>query len=155
MQYNKQKKPFYGLEIYMNSTGKKSPSYEFQCSSKTLYKDTFTGKKYNIFQFGEWLNQPHIKEKIYQRWQLKMGSVDLETDTVNKYTNSNLQRKVAWYLIPPQLKNQNVDGMKPINQTVPRYTEQQMTQARPPAPDHAQPINQSDLDEMDDNLPPF
>ena len=155
MQYNKKKSTFYGLEIYMNPSGNKSPSYEFKASSKTLYKDTFTGKKYSIFQFGDWLNQPHIKEKIYQRWEMKMGSVDLETDTVNKYTNSNIQRKVAWYLVPPQQKNQNVDGMKPIGQTVPRYTEQQMTQARPSAPEHAEPITQSDLDDMDDEIPAF
>ncbi len=39
---------------------------------------------------------------------------------------------------PPQ--QPNVDGFKPVGQTMPQYTQQQMTQAQPSAPDNAMPV---------------
>ena len=44
-------------------------------------------------------------------------------------------------------RNENIDGLKPISQSVPRYTEQPMTQAQPSAPDHATTAQLSDLDD--------
>jgi hypothetical protein len=44
-------------------------------------------------------------------------------------------------------KPQNIDGMKPIGDSVPRYTEQPMTQAQPSAPDKATTAQLSDLDD--------
>ena len=52
----------------------------------------------------------------------------------------------------------NIDGFKPIGQTVPQYTSQQMTEAQPSAPENAQPITMEDhksMRELDDDLPPF
>ena len=43
--YNNKKEPFIGLEVYLNETGKKPPKFEYQASSKTAYRDTFTKKK--------------------------------------------------------------------------------------------------------------
>ena len=54
-------------------------------------------------------------------------------------------------MVKPYQGGQNVDGMKPIGQTVPQYTPQTMTQAQPSAPDNAQPIGMSDLN--DDEIP--
>jgi len=50
----------------------------------------------------------------------------------------------------------NIDGFKPIGQTVPQYTPQQMTEAQPSAPENAQPITMEDhkaLSELDDEIP--
>ena len=55
---------------------------------------------------------------------------------------------------PP--KTQSVDGMKPIGQTMPQYTPQQMTEAQPSAPENAQPITMEDhkaMSELDDEIP--
>ena len=157
MQYNNQQKrsAFIGLEVYLKGTGKQPPKYEFQSSGKIMFKDTYDKKKYGAYQFGEWLQQPHVIAKIKSGAELRLGSVDLENEMPNKYSNSNMQRKFIFFFIDPRPSTQQVDGFKPIGQTVPRYTEQQMTEARPPAPNHAQPINQSDLDEMDDEIPAF
>ena len=46
--------------------------------------------------------------------------------------------------------------MKPISQTMPQYTPQQMTEAQPSAPDNAQPITIEDhktMSELDDEIP--
>ena len=157
MQYNNQPKrsAFIGLEVYLKGTGKTAPKYEFQSSGKIMFKDTYDKKKYGAYQFAEWLQQPHVIAKIKSGGELRLGSVDLENEMPDKYSNSNMQRKFIFFFIDPRPSTQQVDGFKPIGQTVPRYTEQQMTEARPPAPNHAQPINQSDLDEMDDEIPAF
>ena len=140
MQYNNQKRtPFIGLEIYLKGTGKRSPKYEFQASGKTMFKDTFTKKKYSAYQFGAWLNEPHVIAKVKAGCELRLGSVDLESDIVDKYTNSNIQRKFVWFFIDPRPATQNVDGMKPIGQTIPQQPQYQAVVQ----------------DEMDDNLPPF
>ena len=46
--------------------------------------------------------------------------------------------------------------MKPIGQTMPQYTPQQMTEAQPSAPENAQPITMEDhkaMSELDDEIP--
>ena len=62
--YNNKKEPFIGLEVYLNETGKKPPKFEYQASSKTAYRDTFTKKKYFISQFGNWLNLVLLMLKV-------------------------------------------------------------------------------------------
>ena len=156
--YNNKTKDFLGLEVYLKPTGKISPKFEYQASSKTMFKDTLTGRKYSTYQFGNWLNEKHVVEKVKQGFVLKLGSVDLETDKMDKYAHSNLQRKFIWYFVRDNYQARNVDGMKPIGQTMPQYTPQQMTEAQPSAPENAQPITIEDhksMRELDDDLPPF
>ena len=156
--YNNKTKDFLGLEVYLKPTGKISPKFEYQASSKTMFKDTLTGRKYSTYQFGNWLNEKHVVEKVKQGFVLKLGSVDLETDKMDKYAHSNLQRKFIWYFVRDNYQARNVDGMKPIGQTMPQYTPQQMTEAQPSAPENAQPITIEDhksIRELDDDLPPF
>jgi len=145
--YNKQREAFVALEVYLKPTGKTPPKFEYQASSKTMLKDTSTGKKYSTYQFANWLNESHVVEKVKQGYVLKLGSVDLESDRMDKYTNSNMQRKFIWYFVKDNFQSKNVDGMKPIGQSVPRYTEQPMTQAQPSAPDNSVPAELSDLDD--------
>jgi hypothetical protein len=54
-------------------------------------------------------------------------------------------------MVKPYQGGQNVDGMKPIAQTIPQYTPQPMTQAQPFAPDNAMPVN--NMSDMDDEIP--
>ena len=154
--YNNKTKDFLGLEVYLKPTGKISPKFEYQASSKTMFKDTLTGRKYSTYQFGNWLNEKHVVEKVKQGFVLKLGSVDLESDKMDKYAHSNMQRKFIWYFVRDNYQARNVDGMKPIGQTVPQYTQQQMTEAQPSAPENAQPITMEDhkaMSELDDEIP--
>ena len=154
--YNKQKEAFVALEVYLKPTGKTPPKFEYQASSKTMFRDTLTGRKYSTFQFANWLNEKHVVEKVKQGYLLKLGSVDLESDVMDKYANSNMQRKFIWYFVKDNYRNKSIDGMKPIHQTIPQYTPQQMTEAQPSAPENAQPITLEDhkaMSELDDEIP--
>lgn len=156
MYNNKNKEPFIALEVYLKPTGKISPKYEYQASSKVLLKDTSTGKKYTTLQFANWLNEEHVKDKIRQGYLLKLGSVDIESDRMDKYSNSNMQRKFVWFFVRDNYRNKNIDGVKPIHQTMPQYTPQQMTEAQPSAPDNSIPATIADhkeLNELDDEIP--
>tara|TARA_R100001086_G_C11768011_1_gene240045 strand:+ start:349 stop:819 length:471 start_codon:yes stop_codon:yes gene_type:complete len=154
--YNKQKEAFVALEVYLKPTGKTPPKFEYQASSKTMFRDTLTGRKYSTYQFANWLNEKHVVEKVKQGYLLKLGSVDLESDVMDKYANSNMQRKFIWYFVRDNYRNKSIDGMKPIHQTMPQFTPQQMTEAQPSAPENAQPITMEDhkaMSELDDEIP--
>jgi hypothetical protein len=139
MQYNNQKRsPFIGLQIYLKGTGKQPPKYEFQSASKIMFVDTYDKKKYNPYQFAEWLKQPHVVAKIKSGAELRIGSVDLENESPSKYDQSNLQRKIAFFFIDKR-PTQEVDGMKPVNQSMPQQ------------PQYKAVVQ----DDMDDQLPPF
>ena len=67
-----------------------------------------------------------------------------------------MQRKFIWYFVKDNYRNKSIDGMKPIHQTIPQYTPQQMTEAQPSAPENAQPITMEDhkaMSELDDEIP--
>ena len=158
--YNKQKEAFVALEVYLKPTGKTPPKFEYQASSKTMLKDTSTGKKYSTYQFANWLNEKHVVEKVKQGYLLKLGSVDIESDRMDKYTHSNMQRKFIWYFVKDSYQARNVDGMKPIAQAMPQYAAVAMTQAQPSAPDNAMPVTlqdhkkiNEDSDPLDDEIP--
>ena len=158
--YNKQREPFVALEVYLKPTGKPAPKFEYQASSKTMLKDTSTGKKYSTYQFANWLNEKHVVEKVKQGYLLKLGSVDIESDRMDKYTHSNMQRKFIWYFVKDSYQARNVDGMKPIAQAMPQYAAVAMTQAQPSAPDNAMPVTlqdhkkiNEDSDPLDDEIP--
>lgn len=139
MQYNNQKRsPFIGLQIYLKGTGKQAPKYEFQSASKIMFVDTYDKKKYNPYQFAEWLKQPHVIAKIKSGAELRIGSVDLENESPSKYDQSNLQRKIAFFFIDKR-PTQEIDGMKPVNQSMPQQ------------PQYKAVVQ----DEMDDEIPAF
>ena len=153
--YNKQKEAFVGLEVYLKPTGKTPPKFEYQASSKTMFKDTFTNRKYSTYQFANWLNEKHVVDKIKRGYVLKLGSVDLESDRMDKYTNSNMQRKFIWYFVKDNYQARNVDGMKPISQTMPQYTQVAMTQAQPSAPENAMPVTLQDHKQINEDSEPL
>ena len=146
--YNEKKEPFVGLEVYLKPTGKVSPKFEYQASSKTMLKDTSTNKKYTTFQFANWLNESHVIAKIRQGYVLKLGSVDVESARMDKYAHSNLQRKFIWYFVKDNYKTRSIDGMKPIAQAMPQYAAVAMAKAQPSAPDNAVPVTMEDHKKM-------
>tara|TARA_R100001015_G_C4581146_1_gene137649 strand:+ start:464 stop:946 length:483 start_codon:yes stop_codon:yes gene_type:complete len=153
--YNKQREPFVALEVYLKPTGKTPPKFEYQASSKTMFKDTLTNKKYTTYQFANWLNEKHVVEKVKQGYLLKLGSVDIESDRMDKYTHSNMQRKFIWYFVKDSFQARNVDGMKPIAQAMPQYRAVAMTQAQPSAPDNAMPITMQDHKQLNEDSEPL
>ena len=58
---------------------------------------------------------------------------------------------LSFIMIKPFKPQPNVDGMKPIGQSMPQYKEVPMTQAQPSAPDNAIPVQK--IDDMDDEIP--
>jgi hypothetical protein len=104
-----------------------------------MFKDTYDKKKYGAYQFGEWLQQPHVIAKIKSGGELRLGSVDLENEMPDKYSNSNMQRKFIFFFIDPRPSTQQVDGMRPIGQSMPQQ------------PQYKAVVQ----DEMDDEIPAF
>jgi len=106
-------KPFIALELYMKEKQNrlKPTSYEYQTSSKVQFRDTFTKKKYAIYEFGTWLKEPHVLEKIQSGCTLHTGSVDITTEQPDKYTGSSKERKMIWFF---KDKNPYTQGMNKV-----------------------------------------
>jgi len=142
--------PFCGLTLKLYETGKKSPSYEYSASStKAKFMCSLTKKLYSISEVMDWYNTGEVQVYAKAGFNLKWGS-KIQQSKETKY-GADTEQVVCLYMVKPYQGGQNVDGMKPIGQTVPQYTPQPMTQAQPSAPDNAQPIGISDLN--DDEIP--
>tara|TARA_R110000782_G_scaffold159665_1_gene251758 strand:- start:212 stop:676 length:465 start_codon:yes stop_codon:yes gene_type:complete len=142
--------PFCGLSLKLYQTGKKAPSMEYGASStKAKLMCSLTQKLYGISEVMEWYNTPQVQAYAKAGYNLKWGS-KIQQAKETKY-GADTEQVVTLYMVKPYQGGQNVDGMKPIGQTVPQYTAQPMTQAQPSAPDNAQPIGMSDLN--DDEIP--
>ncbi len=141
---------FCGLSLRLYETQKKAPSYEYSASStKAKFMCSLTQKLYSISEVMDWYNTPEVQTYVKAGYNLKWGS-KVQQAKETKY-GADTEQVVCLYMVKPYQGGQNVDGMKPIGQTVPQYTAQPMTQAQPSAPDNAQPIGISDLN--DDEIP--
>ena len=100
-------------------------------------------------------NTPEVQEYTKAGYVLKYMTKTQEMQNPPQYAKGNLEQILCLVMIKPYKPQPNVDGLKPVSQTMPRYTEQQMTQAQPSAPDHAMPVeNINDMDKsMDDEIP--
>ena len=147
--YNKNKydMPFCGLSLKLYPTGKKSPSYEYSAiASKQKFICSITKRKYSLSQVNDWFNTPEVQKYVQAGYVLKYITKVQEMSNPPKYAKSNLEQIFCLVMVKPY-KPRNIDGMKPIGEAVPRYTEQPMTQAQPSAPDNAVPVELSDLDD--------
>jgi len=145
--YNKTKydMPFCGLSLRLYPTGKKSPSYEYSAvASKQKFICSLTKRKYSLSQVTEWFNTPQVQEYANEGYELKTAS-KIQQAKESKY-GADTEQTICYYMAKPY-KPRNIDGIKPIGQSVPRYTEQPMSQAQPPAPDNSQIAGLSDLDD--------
>ena len=151
--YQQQKKtPFCALTMYLRSTGNQSPKYEYKADAKSLFTCSLTKKKYKLSQIDEWYHTEGVQNFVRQGYSGKWFAKTQEIENPNKYDKSNLQMILSFIMIKPFKPQPNIDGMKPIGESVQIYKEMPMTEARPSAPEHAKPIEMNDLD---DDLPPF
>ena len=151
--YQQQKKtPFCALTMYLRSTCNQSPKYEYKADAKSLFTCSLTKKKYKLSQIDEWYHTEGVQNFVRQGYSGKWFAKTQEIENPNKYDKSNLQMILSFIMIKPFKPQPSVDGMKPIAESMPRYKEMPMTEARPSAPDHAKTAGMSDFD---DDLPPF
>jgi hypothetical protein len=138
--------------MYLRSTGNQSPKYEYKADAKSLFTCSLTKKKYKLSQIDEWYHTEGVQNFVRQGYSGKWFAKTQEIENPNKYDKSNLQMILSFIMIKPFKPQPSVDGMKPIAESMPRYKEMPMTEARPSAPDHAKTAGMSDFD---DDLPPF
>jgi len=138
-------KPFCGLSVRLYETKKKAPSFEYQASaSKSKLMCSLTKKLYSISQIVDWYNTPQVQAYKNEGYELKVAS-KIQQAKESKY-GADTEQTICYYMAKPY-KPRNIDGIKPIGDSVPRYTEQPMTQAQPSAPDNSQIAGLSDLDD--------
>ena len=146
-QQNKFDLPFCGLSMRLFPTGNQSPKYEYSGeASKVKFTCSLTKRKYSLSQVNDWFMSPEVQKYANAGYVLKYMTKVQEVSNPPKYAKSNLEQIFCLVMVKPY-KPRTVDGMKPIGESVPRYTEQPMTQARPAAPDNAVPAELSDLDD--------
>ena len=54
MYQQQQRPPFCALTMYLRSTGKKAPKFEYKADAKSLFTCSLTKKKYKLSQINEW-----------------------------------------------------------------------------------------------------
>ena len=140
MSYQQQQKtPFCALTMYLRPTGNKSPKFEYKADAKSLFTCSLTKKKYKLSQINEWYLtegvQNFVKQGYTGKWMAKTQTIE----TPNKYDQGDTQMVLSFIMIKPYKPQPNVDGMKPIAQTIPQV-QQQVAK-----PDES----------FDDDLPPF
>ena len=151
-QKNKFDMPFCGLTKKLKPTGNRSPKYEYSAnSSQVKYICSLTKRKYTLSQITEWFMTPEVQKYHNAGYVLKEMAKTEEIQNPNQYDKGTDQLVYTIMMVKPYKPQANIDGMKPIGQSVPRYTEQPMTQAQPSAPDHAVPVQ--NMNDMDDEIP--
>ena len=134
--------PFCGLSLKLYETGKKPPSYEYHASStKAKFQCSLTKKLYGLSQVMEWYQTPEVQQYAKAGYTLKWGS-KVQQAKETKY-GADTEQVITIYMVKPYKPQANVDGLKPISQSMPQH-------ATEFAPEHATPVEQSD---MDDEIP--
>jgi len=144
--------PFCGLSVRIKPTGKQAPKYEFSAdASKVKYTCSLTKRKFSLSQINDWYNLPEVKKYWQQGYVLKYMAKTQEIQNPHQYDKGNIELVFSLVMVKPYRPSANVDGMKPIGQTIPQYKEVPMTEAQPSAPDHAKPVES--MEDMDDTIP--
>ena len=151
MYQQQQKTPFCALTMYLRSTGKKEPKFEYKADAKSLFTCSLTKKKYKLSQIDEWYNTEGVQNFVRQGYSGKWFAKTEINESPNKYDQGNTQMVLSFIMIKPFKPQPNVDGMKPIGQAMPQYKEVPMTQAQPSSPDNAIPVQK--IEDMDDEIP--
>ena len=143
-QKNKYDLPFCGLSMRLFATGNQSPKYEYSGeASKVKFTCSLTKRKYSLSQVNDWFMSPEVQKYSQAGYVLKYMTKTQEVSNPHKYAKSNLEQIFCLVMVKPRPQQPNVDGMKPISQAMPPHATQF-------APDHAKPVEQSD---MDDEIP--
>ena len=154
--YNKQKGVFVGLTLKLYPTGKIPPKYSFKGSRVNMWKCSITKKNFRGTE--SWESSNHILPYIREGYSGNYYGKTEPLENPKGYEKGDEIFVITYILTKGGEYKKNIDGFKPIGQTVPQYTPQQMTEAQPSAPENAQPITMEDhkaMCELDDDLPPF
>ena len=154
--YNKQKGVFVGLTLKLYPTGKIPPKYSFKGSRVNMWKCSITKKNFRGTE--SWESSNHILPYIREGYSGNYYGKTEPLENPKGYEKGDEIFVITYILTKGGEYKKNIDGFKPIGQTVPQYTPQQMTEAQPSAPENAQPITMEDhkaMSELDDDLPPF
>ena len=147
MQYqNNYDLPFCGLSMRLFATGKQSPKYEYSGeASKVKFTCSLTKRKYSLSQVNDWFNTAEVQKYVQAGYVLKYMTKVQEMQNPPQYAKSNLEQIFCLVMVKPyKPKNDNVDGLKPIAQSMPPHATQF-------APDHAKPVE--NMSDMDDEIP--
>lgn len=143
--YNKTKDPFVALSGKLYSTGRKSPAYEFSIRAVQFkFECSITKKKYSFSEYLKWWQSPEIQKYVHEGWEAYLEAKTQEPFKQPKY-GDNVELVFSFRLKKRyNPRSQNIDGMKPIGETI-KQPIQQMKPQHQASPAH----------ELDDDLPDF
>ncbi len=142
--YQQQKQPFCALTLYLNPTGNKSPKFEYKADAKSLFTCSLTKKKYKLSQINEWYLTEGVQNFVKQGYTGKWMAKTQQIENPKPYDKGDFQMVLSFIMIKPYKPQPNVDGLKPMSQSIPQVQPQQVEVARK-QPDES----------FDDDLPPF
>ena len=142
--YQQQKQPFCALTLYLNPTGNKSPKFEYKADAKSLFTCSLTKKKYKLSQINEWYLTEGVQNFVKQGYTGKWMAKTQQIENPKPYDKGEFQMVLSFIMSKPYKPQPNVDGLKPMSQSIPQVQPQQVEVAR----------KQPD-DSFDDDLPPF
>ena len=142
--YQQQKQPFCALTLYLNPTGNKSPKFEYKADAKSLFTCSLTKKKYKLSQINEWFITEGVQNFVKQGYTGKWMAKTQQIENPKPYDKGDFQMVLSFIMIKPYKPQPNVDGLKPMSQSIPQVQPQQVEVARK-QPDES----------FDDDLPPF
>ena len=138
-QQQQQRPPFCALTMYLRSTGKKAPKFEYKADAKSLFTCSLTKKKYKLSQINEWYSTEGVQNFVRQGYTGKWYAKTEHNENPNKYSKGETNLVVSLIMTKPYKPQPNVDGMKPIAQAIPQPMQQ---------------VAKAD-ESFDDDLPPF
>ena len=131
MSYQQQQRPpFCALTMYLRSTGKKAPKFEYKADAKSLFTCSLTKKKYKLSQINEWYSTEGVQNFVRQGYTGKWYAKTEVNESPNKYDQGDTKMVLSFIMIKPFKPQPNVDGMKPIGQAIPQVQQQQVEIAR-------------------------
>ena len=140
MSYQQQQRPpFCALTMYLRSTGKKAPKFEYKADAKSLFTCSLTKKKYKLSQINEWYSTEGVQNFVRQGYTGKWYAKTEVNESPNKYDQGDSKMVLSFIMIKPFKPQPNVAGIKPIAQTI-QQPMQQVAKAE---------------ESFDDDLPPF
>ena len=154
--YNKEKGVFVGLTLKLYPTGKIPPKYSFKGSRVNMWKCSITKKNFRGTE--SWESSKHILPYIRNGYSGNYYGKTEPLENPKGYEKGDEIFIITYILTKGGEYKKNIDGFKPIGQSMPQYTPQQMTEAQQSAPENAKPITMEDhksMTELDDDLPPF
>ena len=96
-------------------------------------------KKYKLSQVNEWYLSPEVQKFHNEGYRAKWYGKTEHNENPNKYSQGDTNFVLSFIMVKPYKPQANIDGMKPIGQTIPQQVQQ---------------VAKAD-ESFDDDLPPF